>query len=907
MHIGGAPRTTHVSRYAAQSKNGLPPAQDRPTMNGSIQVPYLNGRVVAPLIALVAAVGALLTVHREGYSDLHTLLDTSMFLLSGMLALLLWGAGERNTNALLRFLAISFMVTSSLELLHALSGIEWSGSLEGITRARNVLRPITWPPAAYVLPIAVAWTVWSVRGGRDRALGFAAALVLLGAAILAVSYWIPRYSAPLPLGITRPTLIPVPLLWIAVAAACWRLRTADRLYPTLALMAAVLVLAGVAMLYSRAPHDTLAMVAHLGKVAAYLTVLLSLIQMASDDMRERLRAEQALQELNLGLEDRVRKRTAELESANENYRESQRKLASQVERLNLLDRITRAIGERQDLNSIYVVILRELEEHLQTDFGCVCSYEPKQERLGVACVGERSRRMALELGMEEGAHISIDENGLSRCIRGKLVYEPDISGVEFPFPQRLVRGDLRSLVIAPLQAESRVFGVLVVARRTPRSFSSGECEFLRQLSEHVALAASQAQTYMDLQQAYDDLRQTSRAVLQQERLRALGQMASGIAHDINNALSPVSLYTESLLEREPGLSERARAYLETIQRAIDNVGQTVARMREFYRPREAQLALARVELNALIRQVIDLTRARWSDLPQQRGVVIDVKVEFCPDLPATQGAENEIRDALTNLVFNAVDAMPEGGTLTFRTVAVGADCSGEGIAATYACVEVHDTGVGMDEETRRRCVEPFFTTKGERGTGLGLASVYGMVERHSGTLEIDSEPAHGTRVRLLFPASEPQRMVIVDQEALSAQVRKLQILIIDDDPVIIESLRNILQGDGHRVTAAEGGQAGIDVFGAAKRQGRPFDLVITDLGMPHVDGRKVAASIGTTCPGMPIILLTGWGQRLLDENDLPLAVHRVLAKPPKLRELRAALRELAASGPTAGSAEQAHV
>ncbi len=138
-------------------------------------------------------------------------------------------------------------------------------------------------------------------------------------------------------------------------------------------------------------------------------------------------------------------------------------------------------------------------------------------------------------------------------------------------------------MIAPLLVEKRVFGVLVAARRAAESFSSADCEFLRQLSEHVALGAHQAQLYGALQRAYDDLRQSQQAIMQQERLRALGEMASGIAHDINNAISPIALYTESLLEREPGLSERARGYLRTIQTAIEDVAETVARMREFYR------------------------------------------------------------------------------------------------------------------------------------------------------------------------------------------------------------------------------------------------------------------------------------------------------------------------------------
>jgi C4-dicarboxylate-specific signal transduction histidine kinase len=198
------------------------------------------------------------------------------------------------------------------------------------------------------------------------------------------------------------------------------------------------------------------------------------------------------------------------------------------------------------------------------------------------------------------------------------VYEPDVLKIAFPFPQRLAAAGLRAMVIAPLIVENQVFGVLVCARRREDSFSSGECEFLKQLSEHVALASHQARLYGALQQAYDDLRQSQHTVMQQERLRALGQMASGIAHDINNAISPVSLYTESLLEREPNLSERARGYLTTIQRAIEDVARTVARMREFYREREAQLTLERVGLNRAIQQVVELTRPRWSDLPQQR-------------------------------------------------------------------------------------------------------------------------------------------------------------------------------------------------------------------------------------------------------------------------------------------------
>src|SRR3984957_16332439 len=337
---------------------------------------------------------------------------------------------------------------------------------------------------------------------------------------------------------------------------------------------------------------------------------------------------------------------------------SERKLRDQLSRLSLLQHITRATGERQDLPSIFQVVLGSLEANLPIDFGCFLLYDADERSLTVS--GQRSAESAFAetLGLSDGSPVPLDANGLSRCVAGQLVYEPDVLQVHFPFPQRMAAAGLRSMVIAPLIVENQVFGVLVCARCKDQAFSSGECEFLKQLSEHVALASHQARLYGALQQAYDDLRQSQHTVMQQERLRALGQMASGIAHDINNAISPVSLYTESLLEREPNLSERTRNYLTTIQRAIEDVARTVARMREFYRERDAQLTLERVGVNRAVRQVIELTQPRWSDLPQQRGVMVELKTDLSESLPDIMGAEHEIRDALTNLIFNAVDAMP---------------------------------------------------------------------------------------------------------------------------------------------------------------------------------------------------------------------------------------------------------
>jgi CheY-like chemotaxis protein len=195
----------------------------------------------------------------------------------------------------------------------------------------------------------------------------------------------------------------------------------------------------------------------------------------------------------------------------------------------------------------------------------------------------------------------------------------------------------------------------------------------------------------------------------------------------------------------------------------------------------------------------------------------------------------------------------------------------------------------MDEETRRRCFEPFFTTKGERGTGLGLAMVYGIAQRHGMSIDIRSAPGEGTTFRLTFPDRPPQAQVPVPVP--QPRPGRTRILLIDDDPLLLTSLRDVLASEGHQVETASGGQQGIDAFLAAHQAGRPFPVVFTDLGMPRVDGRAVAAAIAAVSPDTPIFLLTGWGQRLADTGETPPHIRAVLSKPPRLGDLRQKLAE----------------
>lgn len=420
--------------------------------------------------------------------------------------------------------------------------------------------------------------------------------------------------------------------------------------------------------------------------------------------------------------------------------------------------------------------------------------------------------------------------------------------------------------------------------------------------EKIQTLLSQAQLTGNLDQVYKELRQTQHVVAQQERLRALGQMASGIGHDINNALSPVIAYSELAMRTEP-LSDKTRRYLECIKTAGEDIARIVATIREFYRQRSTAEPLEPVNLNRIVQQVIDMTRPRWKDIPQGSGIDISVETSLTEELPAIFSNDSELREAVTNLVLNSVDAMPQGGVITLCTsTETGANPRYKGTERVV--LEVRDSGMGMDEQTRKHCLEPFFSTKtNSGGTGLGLAMVFGTVERHKGSLEIESEVGKGTIMRLVFPVYKPGDTDILEEEQTElATSSALHILYIDDEPVLRDLMQELLGIGGHRVKAADGGQTGIDAFQAAQAESEPFDLVISDLGMPNVDGRQVAQAIKRESPSTPVMLLTGWGKIMEADGDVPEHVDLVLSKPPQLNELMSAITRLTNRNPALAAA-----
>jgi signal transduction histidine kinase/ActR/RegA family two-component response regulator len=394
----------------------------------------------------------------------------------------------------------------------------------------------------------------------------------------------------------------------------------------------------------------------------------------------------------------------------------------------------------------------------------------------------------------------------------------------------------------------------------------------------------------DLQMAYEQLRATQQTVVQQERLRALGQMASGIAHDINNSLTPIIGYSDFLIDVHSDLPADCKKYLQCIRTAAGDIAHMVEQVRQFYRRRDQDEPLQAVDVNAIVMEVIAMTRPRWRDIPQREGVVLEIKTELAGGLPQIRENQGELREAITNLVLNSVDAMPKGGVLTLGTRVLHRR-SEHGEITPRVIVEVRDTGVGMDELTRQRCLEPFFTTKGPKGSGLGLAMVYGMMRRHQGCIEIDSQEGHGTIVRLMLnpvetPVAAPQPV------EMEVGIPPLRILCIDDDQRIGAMLQQVLTSRNHQVEIADGGQKGVDAFRRAQKRGEPFQVVITDLGMPNVDGRQIVRMVKDESPATPVIMLTGWAAMMDQEAHLPKDVDAIVSKPAGIDQLLEVLAQV---------------
>ena len=355
------------------------------------------------------------------------------------------------------------------------------------------------------------------------------------------------------------------------------------------------------------------------------------------------------------------------------------------------------------------------------------------------------------------------------------------------------------------------------------------------------------------------LAESPRGLSRNEDLRALGETVGGLAHNFNNSLAAILAYTELMLRESE--SEAARRRLIVIRDVALEASATVRKLQEFV-SRQPQVAFGPVGLPAVIAEALELTAPRWRDEAERKGTVIAVSQDM-EALPPVEGNAFELRDALVRLINNAVDAMPRGGSLAIRAASE---------ASGWVVVEVRDSGIGMSEEMRRRLAEH------ARGlqSGQGLAHVYDIVERHGGSVAIDSEVGKGTTVRLRLHASRFQ-IIPASEGPAERQApppeQAARVLLVDDDPRLLTVLSDVLRSEGHAITTAANGEEALAVFDPATH-----DVVITDLGMPRMNGWEVAERIKTRSSATAVFILTGWGEGVSAHESMQF-VDRVIAKP----------------------------
>ena len=344
-------------------------------------------------------------------------------------------------------------------------------------------------------------------------------------------------------------------------------------------------------------------------------------------------------------------------------------------------------------------------------------------------------------------------------------------------------------------------------------------------------------------------------------LRALGETVGGLAHNFNNSLAAILAYTELLLKEVQ--SETAQRRLKVIRDVAVEASVSIRRFQEFV-SREPQVAFGPVGLPAVMAEALEMTAPRWRDEAQRRGIVITVTQDLGA-IPPVEGNAFELRDALVQLILNAVSAMPDGGTLAIRAAA---EESG------WVALEVQDSGVGMPEEVRRRVADRSAIPATDTEAGRGLADVADIAERHGGALAIESTPGKGTTVRLRLHASRFQ--IIPPSPGMAEPVeagQAVRVLLVDDDQRLLTVLSDMLRSGGHAVTTAVNGEEALSLFDP-----QSHDVVITDLGMPKMNGWEVAERVKTRSPGTRVCLLTGWGEGVV-ASEASRFVDRVIAKP----------------------------
>jgi signal transduction histidine kinase/ActR/RegA family two-component response regulator len=446
---------------------------------------------------------------------------------------------------------------------------------------------------------------------------------------------------------------------------------------------------------------------------------------------------------------------------------------------------------------------------------------------------------------------------------GSVVNVPDVS-----LDARYIPGaaDTRSELVVPLRIEDQVVALFNLESPEAGAFTERDERILIAFADRAARAVEQSRLYRQAQAAAE-------IAAQSDKLRALGQIAAGVAHNFNNILAAVLGHAE-LLKRQV-TSQPLMERIEVIEQAALDGAAIVRRIRSFSLE-ESEEEFRTVDINQIISESLEITRARWQDDARAHGIRYEISFGDKTQM-SVAGSASELREVFVNIIFNALDAMGErGGRLLIET--------GEGGERVFA--RFTDEGKGMSDEIRNRLFEPFFTTKGAKGTGLGLSTSYAIVQRHGGSIEVKSEPQKGSSFTVWLPMIRD--MKVADEMSGSHSAACAKILVVDDDDRVREALAGLLEMSGYYVTQAADGQ---EALAALEAGASSYEVMVTDLAMPDMDGITLARSARRASPRLKVLLMTGYGNEIQMEQDDKSCIEAIISKPSPLNEVLIAIEK----------------
>ncbi len=528
-----------------------------------------------------------------------------------------------------------------------------------------------------------------------------------------------------------------------------------------------------------------------------------------------------------------------------------------IKQLTTLYEIGKTLSSTLDLDELFKKALELLKDRWGYVLGGIFFLDKEKDELYIRHVVGRNFEEVKQMRFKVGV------DGIVGWVAktGELLYVPDVSK-----DPRYIPGSPagKSEVAVPFKIRDRVIGVLDIESNEPRGFDEEDLKTLSSFVSQMSISIENAQLFSDLKQTLQELRQAQDQIVQAEKLRAMGEMASGVAHDFNNVLAVVLGNIQLLLYQLDHLSpEEIREGLKIIEQSSKDGAETVRRIQEFTGVRRDKEFVS-LSLNEIITEVVNITQPRWKDQTQKKGIQVGLAAQL-GEIPLIMGSPSELREVLTNIIFNAVDAMPEGGKLTIAT---------QPQAEGWVEVRIADTGIGMTEEVKKRIFDPFFTTKGVTNSGLGMSVSYGIIKRHGGEILIESELGKGTTFIIHLPTGYGEEETAVKEVTPIKESRQARILVIDDEDSVRDILSRMLKTKGHQVVVASNGEEGIEQF-----RSQPFDLVFTDLGMPKISGWEVGKTIKGINPKIPIAMITGWGMELDREKMSESGIDLIVSKP----------------------------